>query len=74
MGSQIKLVAVGTIMQAPVFLFSEQEDGSRKRIHYEPKSIAEVKLDFYTETLQGSQNFKIALNENMPARVKTKLF
>ena len=47
MWSQIKPIAVATNMQVPVFLFSQQEDGSKKRIYYEPKSIAEIKLDFY---------------------------
>ena len=47
MGSQIELIAMVTNMQMSVFLFSQQEDGSRKRVHYEAKSIAEIKLDFY---------------------------
>ena len=46
-GSQIELIAVATILQLPVFLFSQQEDGSRKWIRYEPKSIADVNLDFH---------------------------
>ena len=47
MWSQIKLIAVAAIIQVAVFLFSQQEDGSRKRIYYEPKGIAEIKLHFY---------------------------
>ena len=46
-GSQIELRAMATILRVPVFLFSQQEDGSRKWIRYEPKSIADIKLDFH---------------------------
>ena len=43
MGSQNELMAMATNMQ----LFSQQEDRSRKRIHYEPNSIVVIKPDFY---------------------------
>ena len=46
-GSQIELIAVATILQVPVFLFSQQEEGSRKWIRYEPKSTADINLDFH---------------------------
>lgn len=46
-GSQIELIAVASILQVPVFLFSQQEDGSRKWIRYEPKNIADINLDFH---------------------------
>ena len=54
MGSQIELIAMASNMQVSVFLYSKQEDGSRKRIHYEPKSIVEIKPDFYSKL----RNFK----------------
>ena len=46
-GSQIELIAVATILQVPVFLFSQQEDGTRKWIRYEPKNTDDVNMDFH---------------------------
>lgn len=49
---------MANILQVPVFLFSQQENGTRKWIQYEPKCVSAINHDFHPrmEQLQSEPN------------------